>query len=76
MATEGARRPLTEPHPTRLDLDEPRRNEILAAHRAALEANEPGYTDPATGLFVFTAAWLRSVGECCGRGCRHCPYVE
>ena len=76
MASEGAQRPLTEPDPARLDVHDPRRDEILAAHRAALEANEPGYTDPVTGLFVFTAAWLRSVGACCGRGCRHCPYVE
>ena len=44
--------------------------------RQQIGANEPGSTDPVTGLFVFTAAWLRSVGECSDRGCRHCPYVE
>jgi hypothetical protein len=75
MVSERARRPLTEPHRGRLDPDEPGYDEILAAHQAALDANESGYTDPVTGLFVFTAAWLRGVGECCDRGCRHCPYV-
>ncbi len=23
---------------------------------------------------VFTAAYLRKRGTCCGNGCRHCPY--
>ena len=35
---------------------------------------ESGYVDPATGLFVFTAAFLADRGTCCGSGCRHCPY--
>ena len=43
-------------------------------HDAAVAAGEPGYLDPDTGLFVLTAAYLSSRGECCGRGCRHCPY--
>ena len=25
---------------------------------------------------VFTAAYLRKRGSCCGNGCRHCPYDE
>ena len=45
-----------------------------AAHDAAEAAGEPGYLDPATGLFVMTAAYLRSRGSCCGSGCRHCPW--
>ena len=76
MVRERAQRPLTEPHAGRLDPDEPARDEILAAHAAALGAGEPGYFDPVTGLFVFTAGWLRDVGDCCDKGCRHCPYVE
>ena len=28
------------------------------------------------GLYVFTAAFLRKRGHCCGSGCRHCPYGE
>jgi hypothetical protein len=46
----------------------------VAAHDAAVAAGEPGYDDPATGLFVFTAAYLKARGTCCDSGCRHCPY--
>lgn len=70
-----ADRPLTEPHPDRLPLDRPDRAAILAAHAAALAAGEPGYLDPATGLFVQTAQSLAERGTCCDQGCRHCPYV-
>jgi hypothetical protein len=59
-------------HPERLPTD--RRDEILARHRDAVATGEPGYLDPATGYFVFTAAYHRARGECCGSGCRHCPY--
>lgn len=69
-------RPLTEPHPDRLPLDHPRRDEILAAHAAALTSGALGYLDPATGLFVQTARSLADRGTCCDQGCRHCPYVE
>ena len=70
-----ADRPLREPHPGRLRPDHPRREAVLAAHDDALEAGEPGYLDPESGLFVLTAAYLRDRGYCCERGCRHCPYV-
>ena len=70
-----ARRPLTEPHADRLPLDHPRRSEILAAHAAALDRGEAGYLDPSTGLFVLSAAYLADRGTCCGKGCRHCPYL-
>lgn len=70
-----ASRPLTEPHPSRLPPDHPRRAEILAVHEAALEMGESGYPDPDTGLFVLTAGYLARRGTCCGSGCRHCPYV-
>jgi hypothetical protein len=26
------------------------------------------------GNMVFTAKYLLNKGECCGNGCRHCPY--
>jgi Family of unknown function (DUF5522) len=71
-----AARPLTEPHPDRLDPGHPRRAEILAAHAAALASGQPGYLDPDTGLFVLTAGFLADRGTCCGRGCRHCPYID
>jgi hypothetical protein len=70
-----ADRALTEPYPARLPLDHPDRDQILAAHAAALAADEAGYLDPASGLFVLTAGFLAARGTCCGRGCRHCPYV-
>jgi Family of unknown function (DUF5522) len=70
-----ADRPLTEPHPHRLPAGHPGRVEILARHAAALEQTAPGYTDPATGLMVLTAAYLADRGFCCERGCRHCPFV-
>ena len=70
-----ARRELTQPHPARLAPDHPYRAEILAAHTAALAAGQAGYPDPQTGLFVLTAGFLANRGTCCGRGCRHCPYV-
>ncbi|GAB3145454.1 hypothetical protein GCM10027290_25360 [Micromonospora sonneratiae] len=69
-------RPLDQPHPSRLALDHPDRDRVLAAHAAALAAGQAGYLDPATGLFVLTAAFLARRGTCCGRGCRHCPYVD
>jgi uncharacterized protein DUF5522 len=48
--------------------------EIARAHAAAVAANEPGYLDPATGLFVFTAVALAAKATCCDSGCRHCPF--
>ena len=48
---------------------------VLEAHHRALTSGRPGYTDPATGLFVLTARSLWERGTCCGRGCRHCPYT-
>jgi hypothetical protein len=71
-----APRPLTEPHPSRLPFDHPDRPAILAAHAAALRAGQAGYPDPRSGLFVLTAGFLADRGTCCGRGCRHCPYID
>jgi hypothetical protein len=51
-------------------------DEVQAAHDRAVLAGEEGYTDPATGFFVFTAAYLEARGTCCDSGCRHCPYVR
>jgi len=70
-----APRPLTDPHPARLPAGHPYRERILAAHATALAAGDAGYPDPRTGLFVLTAGYLARRGTCCGRGCRHCPYV-
>ena len=71
-----AARPLSRPHPSRLPPDHPGRPAVLAVHDRALRDAEAGYLDPETGLFVLTAAFLADRGTCCGRGCRHCPYVD
>lgn len=34
------------------------------------------YFDAATGFVVFTAAYHRRRGYCCGSGCRHCPWSK
>jgi hypothetical protein len=70
-----APRPLSEPHPDRVDPADPRRAALLAGHDAAMASAQPGYTDPDTGLFVLTAAYLAERGSCCDQNCRHCPYV-
>jgi hypothetical protein len=53
-----------------------RQQAIDEAHARAVEAGEPGYADPETGNFVFTALALLDRGYCCGSGCRHCPYRD
>ena len=68
-------RPLTVPARCRLPEDAPRRDEVLRAHEQALAAGQSMYVDPATGLSVLTAGFLADRGWCCGRGCRHCPFV-
>ena len=49
--------------------------EALRRHAAACAKEEAGYIDPPTGLFVLTSHYLREQGECCGSGCRHCPFT-
>ena len=66
---------LERPHPSRLSLGHPGFDRILDAHRRAVAEGRPGYTDPDTGLFVMTSAWLAARGSCCDQGCRHCPYL-
>ncbi|MGC6507764.1 MAG: DUF5522 domain-containing protein [Myxococcota bacterium] len=43
-------------------------------HRTACMRNENGYIDPKSGFLVLTAKYLSNRGNCCGSGCRHCPY--
>jgi hypothetical protein len=74
MSDELADRPLTEPDPARLPLEQADLARILDVHAKALADGDDGYLDPATGLFVLTAGFLARRGTCCGRGCRHCPY--
>jgi hypothetical protein len=44
------------------------------AHDRAVRDGEAMYPDPVTGFLVMTTATLLERGECCGSGCRHCPY--
>ena len=46
----------------------------VAAHDAANAAGDTHYRDPETGYRVFTESGLRARGDCCGCGCRHCPW--
>ena len=73
---QRAARDLRQPHPDRLSLNHPRRREIIAAHDAALADGRAGYSDPVSGLFVLSAAYLADRGYCCEQGCRHCPYLD
>ena len=47
---------------------------IDTLHRAACLRGEAGYIDPTSGYFVLTAVFLERRKNCCGAGCRHCPY--
>jgi hypothetical protein len=58
----------------RLAPDETLAPDLVEAHRSASERGEEGYLDPRTGLYVMTADALMARGNCCGSGCRHCPY--
>ena len=48
----------------------------VAAHARAIERGHDTYRDPVTGYEVLTSVALTARGECCGSGCRHCPYPE
>ena len=65
-----------EPHPHRLPPTHPQREAILRRHADAVERGLPVYTDPVSGLSVFTAEFHAERGYCCDSGCRHCPYVN
>jgi hypothetical protein len=49
---------------------------IVRVHELALEASQPGYLDPQSGLYVMTSRYLAERGFCCDNGCRHCPYID
>ncbi|XP_037553763.1 uncharacterized protein C1orf53 homolog [Nematolebias whitei] len=48
--------------------------QIHRIHREACLAKEQMYVDPSSGYEVFTEYAHLQRGECCGSGCRHCPY--
>jgi hypothetical protein len=75
MVTWRLRADHLDPHPRRLSLTHPARDEILRRHHEAVAAGRPLYRDPTTGLSVFTAGFLAERAYCCESGCRHCPYI-
>ncbi|MBU6233229.1 MAG: hypothetical protein KJS64_03165 [Acidobacteria bacterium] len=64
------------PHITRLSPSRADYDAILHAHQRAVVSGSPTYRDPSTGLVVLTVSTHLERGECCGSGCRHCPFVE
>lgn len=67
-------RELDQPHPDRLNESNPLFVEIMFKHNMSVALEQPGYTDPATGYFVFNAKSLADQGKCCAMECRHCPF--
>lgn len=63
------------PKPDRLNPNDPHYFAIMSAHSAACTTGQAGYLDPFTGLFVMTSDHHATRGFCCGRGCRHCPFI-
>lgn len=73
MTAERLRTDWRRPTDERFDPRDPGYEAAMASHDAASRAGEGGYLDPATGLFVMTAASL-AARPCCGNLCRHCPW--
>jgi len=63
-------------------VDEPNEKErglpphVAEAHAIAVKGGNETYTDPDTGLTVFTRQAHLNRGRCCGSHCRHCPYAH
>jgi hypothetical protein len=49
-------------------------DKTVKTHDEACSKGQEWYLDPYSGLLVFTRLKLLKNGECCGSGCRHCPY--
>ncbi|KJH42017.1 ribosomal protein L14p/L23e [Dictyocaulus viviparus] len=47
---------------------------IYMKHLKAVQERKLTYKDPFTGYIVFTVCHHLYKGNCCGNGCRHCPY--
>lgn len=58
----------------RLQKSYPSYNKIMELHKEAVKEEKSFYSDPQTGLTVFTAIYLYKKEACCGSGCRHCPF--
>ena len=49
-------------------------NSWYAIERKASQQKQKTYVDPETGYTVFTSYGLSKRADCCGCGCRHCPF--
>ncbi len=49
---------------------------FLIQNKESCLAGESGYIDKESGLFVLNSYYLRDQEECCGSGCRHCPFSK
>ena len=49
---------------------------IWEEHERACAGGQATYRDPATGYQVMTRVGLLARGQCCGSGCRHCPFAH
>jgi hypothetical protein len=47
---------------------------VYMAHSRAVQERRMTYKDPFSGNTVLTVSQLLFNDECCGNGCRHCPY--
>eukprot|EP00758_Cryptobia_borreli_P001689 Tbor_TRINITY_DN2450_c0_g1::TRINITY_DN2450_c0_g1_i1::g.2590::m.2590/K00798/MMAB, pduO; cob(I)alamin adenosyltransferase len=56
------------------DIEQSLSEEVLKIHSDAVKNGGQTYTDPDSGLMVFTREAHLERGSCCGGGCRHCPY--
>ena len=74
--TKNNKEKITIPGSKKLNKSDPFYKDIVKAHKKAFVNDEMTYTDPKTGLIVFTAAYHLKRGYCCGSGCRHCPFSE
>jgi len=61
--------------PRRLPRQVDVREAIAVRHDDALHRGGATYTDPVSGLSVFTSEFLARRGYCCDSGCRHCPFA-
>ena len=52
-------------------MNDPAGNELVGNDEPYIESEDYYMDGP---YFVFTSAYHRKRGYCCGSGCRHCPY--
>lgn len=56
--------------------DAPATRTWAAVHADACSRGDKFYEDPESRLMVMTEVVHKERGQCCGRACRHCPYMH